>query len=107
MTPDEVKAVRFSLHKSQSGLAELLGYSRNYIKNIERGAQPVSKRFEAGMRRLIHTSKTREFFVLKSGVSDSLIALVKARECACGCGIQFIPSVWNQIRLPGHPRRRR
>lgn len=35
------------------------------------------------------------------------IVLAEARLCACQCGTWFIPRVWNQRRIPGHPRRRR
>lgn len=43
----------------------------------------------------------------KLGLPCDPVALASARLCDCGCGIAFLPIVPHQVRIPGHPRRRR
>ena len=39
-------------------------------------------------------------------VTPGSLTLTSSRTCACGCGRSFLPRTWNQVRIPGHPRRR-
>ena len=43
---------------------------------------------------------------LALGLPIDPIILAEPRLCSCQCGISFVPVVYNQRRIPGHPRRR-
>jgi len=65
MTPIQFKAIRKELGYTQGNLAELIGYSRAHVSNMENGHYEVEKKVELLMLLLRNTTKPKLNKILK------------------------------------------
>jgi len=57
VTKENLRALREAHQLTQRALAELLGYTPNYISRLERGDEAISPKFERLVRSMLGTRK--------------------------------------------------
>lgn len=62
MTPTELSTVRKAHGLTQKSLAELLGYTANYISRLERGDEPIMPRFAKIVQAVLQKKKRKNLY---------------------------------------------
>ncbi len=104
ITPNRIRKTRFNLGYSLAEMGAVLGYSKSYICNLEHGSYPINQKFLKRWHTIVKTLNVKPSQPLHT--EEGILVLANPRTCSCGCGRSFIPVVWNQTRIPTHPRRR-
>jgi hypothetical protein len=75
----------------------MMGYSRNYVGNVEQEVLPVTAAFARRFWAVVGNSELSRIVPavvpLRFDVVDRPVRILhQPRSCECGCGIVFVPS---------------
>ena len=57
-TPEELKKIRINLNLDQNQFADKLGYSRQFISDLERGVKPITEKTEIKLKNISGQQET-------------------------------------------------